>query len=278
MSKFPLEIWHRIFIQLDLHERIKCTLVCQSWWQILDKYSLLCNVELIHNQDQFIDFMDMIERFPHRANQVLELKLDSCLGPSFNKRTLLNIFPNVRVLEVEWNLHMPDNSGDYKYFRKPIEMINSTPKIKVLHDSIFCELASQMLVSNLDGRLEELQLDFQGLNGIYIRAVQDQLKDLPVLKTIVLQNFYFGINDLENIHTNIPTIQNLILNCVSVAASEIPTSIIPATCIITLNVRIDWIVDVDTHIQLYHYMRKEISALTLSDFLITCYFSVKLLI
>jgi hypothetical protein len=46
--------------------------------------------------------MDMIKQLPHRAAQVEELNIFAdCLEGTFNKRTLLNTFPNVRILQVD---------------------------------------------------------------------------------------------------------------------------------------------------------------------------------
>jgi hypothetical protein len=210
--------------------------------------------------------MDMIKRFPHRALQVEELRLLTCLPSSFNKRTLLNTFPNVRVLEVGWDQGPLEESHEFKYFRELIEITSPQPKIRVLRDTLFCELASQMLASNLGHRLGELQLDFEGIDGISTRTIVDQLKNLPVLKTLTLHELYIGINDLEKIHTDLPTIQEFDL-CIHITASEMPSNVLPATFITKLDIQIDSAFDVNTHIQFYQYMLKKYSSVKVIEYI-----------
>ncbi|KAI8886814.1 hypothetical protein K501DRAFT_308504 [Backusella circina FSU 941] len=60
MDILPNEIWNKIFIQLNLKQRLVCMLVCRSWCSLIDEYSLLYDIEIV----------DMINRSPHRAVQI----------------------------------------------------------------------------------------------------------------------------------------------------------------------------------------------------------------
>ncbi|KAI8890296.1 hypothetical protein K501DRAFT_328656 [Backusella circina FSU 941] len=266
MEKVPPEILHVIFTHLDLDERLKCTIICRSWWQILNKYSLFYNVEIAYNEDEFIKFMDMIKRSPHRAVQVEELCLLNCLYSSFNKRTLLNIFPNVRVLKVEWD---PDAApaGDHSYFNKPIEITYSQSKVRVLYDSAYCELASQMITSNLYGRLEDLYLNFSSIVDVSTCTLLDQLKNIPILKTLTLEALSIGINNLENIHDNLPTLQEFNLIYIRITTSKIPANITPVTSITSLKIIIDRAEDIEAHIQFYQYLTKKYAKTTVVGYL-----------
>jgi hypothetical protein len=202
--------------------------------------------------------MDMIKQLPHRAAQVEELNIDAdFIEGTFNKRTLLNTFPNVRILEVEWGNGPLEEPHNFTYFKEPIKLTHSTPKVKVLHDSIYCELASQLLASNLCGRLEELTLDFAEITGISTSTVMGQLKNLPVLKKLELSHLCTGVNELETMHQNLPTIQELKLVLTRVTASETPANVSPGTLINKLGFYIDVVEDIETHIQLYQYMLKK---------------------
>jgi hypothetical protein len=75
MDSLSVEIWHRVFLKLDLKERITCTLVCRKWWDMLDKYSLFNNVELLEGRNAFVKFMEMMARYPHRGAQVEVLRI-----------------------------------------------------------------------------------------------------------------------------------------------------------------------------------------------------------
>jgi hypothetical protein len=94
MDRFPPELLHNVFIQLDLSERLICTLVCHKWWSVLDTCSLLCDVE-IKSERQFHRFIDMIKRAPHREAQVEDLTIYSCIEDGSVKRNLCNMFQNV---------------------------------------------------------------------------------------------------------------------------------------------------------------------------------------
>ncbi|KAI8890341.1 hypothetical protein K501DRAFT_266253 [Backusella circina FSU 941] len=266
MDKLPPEIWHKIFICLDLDIRLECMIICRSWWRILDKYSLFHNVEIVYKREEFTKLMEMFMRSPHHAAQVEEMRLLSCLDTSFNKRTLLNMFPNLRVLKVEWDLGWIRQSEESSYFSEPIEIIRSKSKIKVLHDSVHCELASQILASNLCGRLEELELNFVNTSDIKTRAVLDQLKDVPTLKTLTLEALSIGINNLENIHESLLALQEFNLIYVFINASNMPSDIIPATSITSSEIRIVQVDDIDTHIQFYQYMLKKYTKTTVVDY------------
>ncbi|KAI8890356.1 hypothetical protein K501DRAFT_266267 [Backusella circina FSU 941] len=262
MSRLPPEILHKIFYQLAFRDRLECTLVCRSWWRILDKYSLFYNVEIIYEINEFSKFMEMFMRSPHRAAQVQKMRLLSCLNISFNKRTLLNTFPNVRVLKVEWSDGWIRQCEESSYFSEPIKMTRSTSKIKVLHDSVHCELALQMLKSNLCGRLEVLALNFSDVSHVSIQVILKKLKNLPVLKRLTLQNVAIKINNLESIHKNIPTVETFRLIDVSIRPGKAPSHVTSASSISTLEIDICRAVDRELHSRFYQYICKKYPNIT----------------
>lgn len=193
----------------------------------------------------------MIDQFPHRAMQVEELYLFDTIPTSFNKRTLLNIFPNLRVLEVEYDYEKES------YNSQPIQIKQSTSKLKILHDSTHCEITSQLLTSNLADNLEQLHLYFESIRSISTRNLLDQLSNLLVLSELILHSVSLGINDMENIHGNIPGIHVFEIYDFTIVDSKTPVSISPVTSITTLNIDIEYADDAETHIQLYQYMTEK---------------------
>jgi hypothetical protein len=60
------------------------------------------------------------------------------------------------------------------------------------------------------------------------RNIICQLKNMPVLKELSVMATNISVLDLEVLHTNLPTIQNLELMLLHFLHSELPESIIPA--------------------------------------------------
>jgi hypothetical protein len=199
MHNLPAEIWNKVFTRVPFLKRIEYKRVCRSWYNILDNYSLFSTIEIFYDQHVVNRFLEMMEQSPHCALAVEELRLMTCLDIRINKRTLLNIFPNVRILRVEWDDVPPEDDNDI-YYQDAIEIGHAESKIKHLSDSIHCELASQMLTSNLCDQLECLELNFASTDNISTLVLLDQLKNLPNLKKLFFREITIGIDDLEAIH------------------------------------------------------------------------------
>jgi hypothetical protein len=65
------------------------------------------------------------------------------------------MFPSVRLLKVKLEGNLVQ-AQEYHYFSEPIEMAPLKSSVRVLCDSIYCELVFQMLTFNLCGALEQL--------------------------------------------------------------------------------------------------------------------------
>jgi hypothetical protein len=128
-------------------------------------------------------FLDTIKSLPHRAAQVEEVTLAFDSDERFNRRTLLNIFPNARVMQL-YAAYYPQTST-FKYYGQHIDITHSNSKIEYLHDFYQCEFLSQMISSKLGYRLKTLSLNFCKL--LDTPSTVSQLKDLPVLKTLILR-------------------------------------------------------------------------------------------
>ncbi|KAI8880283.1 hypothetical protein K501DRAFT_302292 [Backusella circina FSU 941] len=263
MDKLPSEILHKVFIQLDLQQRLICLLICRNWWNVLDRCSLFYDINLNEDDDQFDRMMDIFERSLDRAAQVEMLDIKIKPDTRFNKRMLLNIFPNMRVLNVIQGVVSP--SSEFSSFPTHIDMTHTKSKIEFLSDTNHCELVSQMLYSNLGNRLEALTLNFNKVPDT--SAVISQLKDLPVLKRLTLRNPKIKLYDIEAIHKSIPSIQDFALEDICLDGGNMPSGIIPATCITKFGFRNGSFQNAKTHAQFYQYMAKKYTGIIDIDYI-----------
>jgi hypothetical protein len=90
-----------------------------------------------------------------------------------------------------------------------------------------------MLFSNLGGRLKTLDLELQ--NNYHLTTRISQAKNLPVLRQLTLRHLYAELDDLENLHENIPSIQNFNIKGFTLISSDVPSSIAPALSISKLK-------------------------------------------
>jgi hypothetical protein len=177
--------------------------------------------------------MDMLKQLPNRAAQVEKLQLEIRSDTGFNRRELFNTFPNARMIKVK------QQGGSWRStltrFKRKLDITHSKAKVEHVKDFGHCELASQMLHSNLGGQLGRLSLDFRSLSGKPV--VISQLKNLPVLKRLTLRPSKISFHDLEKIHKNIPSIQDLTLQGVDITTGNMPPNIKAATSITKFDIR-----------------------------------------
>jgi hypothetical protein len=118
-----------------------------------------------------------------------------------------------------------------------------------------------MLECNLCPKLEELELNFYKCTTRQTPVLLNRLKDLAALKKLALIYTTVTITDLENIHTNIPTIQEFKLCHASILPSRRPLDIVPALSLTTFEISIDHS-DLDTDCQHYQYMNRKYPNIT----------------
>jgi hypothetical protein len=252
MDKLAPEILHNIFIQLDLKQRLECLRVCRSWWSVLDGYSLFYSVKLTRENNQSNRMINIFKQLDERAIQVEELDMRITSDSQLNKRELLNIFPNVRVLRLEPLISITPSITH----EVPIDLKHSVSKMECLYDFYHCESTSHLLYSNLGGRFKTLHLWFDQVIGT--PTILSELKDLPVLKKLTLWYPIIKMADLEYIHNNIPSIEDLWLDCITVEAGDIPSKIIPATLVTKLKFYYSNTGNREAHTQVYQYITKKI--------------------
>jgi hypothetical protein len=115
------------------------------------------------------------------------------------------MFPNARELIIESSCGARDPN---LHFTGLLDTTHLKSKVEILQDSDYCELATQLIHSNLCGRLKMLNLDFGDAEDDS-RTVVAQLKNIPILETLVLTSPHISVIELENLHQNIPDYSRL---------------------------------------------------------------------
>ncbi|KAI8882784.1 hypothetical protein K501DRAFT_315455 [Backusella circina FSU 941] len=264
MDKLPPEILRKIFKLLVLDEKLECTLVCRSWWRALDEFSLFYSVELSYSFDQFNRFINMIQDSPHRAAQVQKLELHNCIPSTFNKRKLHILFPNVRHV-----VALMTGEQQAK-LSEPLELTRTTSKVEYISESVYFEYTYQLISSNLCGRLGFLELNFPVLEADYW-TFMPQLRNMPVLKHLVLLYPKLKVTDLETLHRNIPSIQKLELINTSLCSSESPAIITPTTSLKTCSFSTTEYNRLEDLCQFYLYLSKKYISVTKWEHLVFRY-------
>jgi hypothetical protein len=260
MDKLAPEILHNIFIQLDLKHRLECLRVCHRWWSVLNGYSLFYSVKLTRENNQSNRMINIFKQLHERATQVEELGMRITSDNQLNKRELLNIFPNVRVLRLEPLISITPSITH----EAPIDLKQSVLKMECLYGFYHCELTSQLLYSNLGGRLKTLHLWFDQVIGT--PTILSELKDLPVLKKLTLWYPIIKMADLKDNHNNIPSIEDLWLDCITVEAGDMPSNIIPAILVTKLKFYYFNTGNIEAHTQFYQYITKKYTNITSIDY------------
>jgi hypothetical protein len=201
--------------------------------------------------------MDMIKQSPHREAQVEVLTIYCCFEDGSVKRNLCNMFQNVRIINLDCKINHYHSSD----FSKPVETAQTTSKVRHITDISLCKYASQMMTSNLCGQLLSLHLDFKDLS-ISWGAILPQMKNMPILEQLILYTRFLSIADIELVHKNIPSIQDLRLDILEIQDSEMPPAIIPTTQLATMCFEIGVIDDLEIHMKWYRYMTQKYASVT----------------
>lgn len=193
----------------------------------------------------------MFENSPIHAAQVKELDVKMNINDRYNKGALFSIFPDARVISLGRDLRVVNI--DLYHFNEQVGHLKS--KVEFLSDVYDCELVSRMFYSNLGGRLKTLDLDFEKIYNT--TKILSRLKDLPVLKSLVLRRAYIRFHDLEEIHGNLPSIQALYLKLISIENGTMPADITPATSITKFGFYGPFFWDEVNHTRFYQYVTKK---------------------
>jgi hypothetical protein len=188
------------------------------------------------------NFLVTIQRKPRLANQVEYLTIDS-IEDDFDTRKLVNIFPNLIKVVMH---HESAVLRPYDYYdtldRPALELkTRSIPGIKYLHDFYHCELTRFLLSNELCARLETLVLNMTALHEDP-NDLLPSLKDMPVLKNLTIESSPIAMETCETIHSNIPSLQTLVLADVGLIPGEVPQQIQSALLLTRLEL---WTYDRD---------------------------------
>jgi hypothetical protein len=122
------------------------------------------------------------------------------------------------------------------------------------------------------GNFKSLDLVRARLADFASHDILSQLKNMPTLQNLVLDDFRFTLMDLEMVHCSIPSIKRLCMKILRTLSGDFPIDIIPAALITELDISLIGADDKHTHIEFYTYMAKKypsISKYNCVDYLIS---------
>jgi hypothetical protein len=178
---------------------------------------------VIEEEDMFDEFLEMIQRFPSRANQVEVLLLDNTPCINFDNRKICNIFPKARVVEITSDRI----NGEFVHFRKrPVELLVPKAQLVRLADYDECELALDLMATERCSRLKYLNISCNTDKDNDLHFITG-IKNLPVLTELHLGGLNVTLNDMEILHNNVPTITTLTIDWFELLPSTLPLDIQP---------------------------------------------------
>ncbi|KAI9267283.1 hypothetical protein EDC94DRAFT_602808 [Helicostylum pulchrum] len=234
MDRLPVEQFVSIVLLLTKSERARQTLVCKKWYSIIRDHCLYNELK-INSIDRFNRAIETIDNNPHLGQQVKTLAVDNCRLDAYYILLLPRYFPNLQ--ELEWSEE--DKSWEERQLkRRAITSLPSTQfyqrelqkwkKIQFIRVTLErLPFVTLILKSSILTSLTKLSVSFQRLHldqhyGVatmqrVIPIVKELIKHLqyvPALKYLHFEKPVLGLNDMENIHINLPNLRELQLNFV----------------------------------------------------------------
>lgn len=207
-------------------------LVSRWWADIIHGRSLYHSV-YIKNEEMFRYFLKTIKQKPELANNVEHLVLWQD-GPSdLSEKDIIKLFPNLKTL-------------DYSRFNNPHiakdTLNDNTPplplknKLTYVRDTSECFMTRLGLAEGLFTHLITLDLSFPIDYSYKGNPMLSLLKNMPVLKYLGLDNTIITIDDFENLHANIPSLESLKISEMRLILSNFPAKIKPTSAFTSLEV------------------------------------------
>jgi hypothetical protein len=88
------------------------------------------------------------------------------------------------------------------------------------------------------------------------------MKNMPVLKRLILSIPSLSVADMELMHNNIQSIEDLELNIVAIQDSEMLPVIVSTTQLATMSFEIGFIDDLEIHMKWYRYVTQKYTSVT----------------
>ncbi|KAI8886686.1 hypothetical protein K501DRAFT_331138 [Backusella circina FSU 941] len=229
MDELPVELLHRIFIQLPILQNKKCMFVCKKWADIIQTRSLLHTVH-INGIGSLNKLMRLLERKPEMGLQLERLTLYGCKEGYFEKEQFFTLFPNLKEIT------LPPHFGRLFIDRDDTQSLPSfTSHLQHVVDHYQCEWTTNLLRLGLGSRLVTLRLSTSLMDTVY-DGLFSELKNMPVLKKLDIAISAVTIDVLQMIHANVPSLETLLLSCVNLLPSAVPRIVEPATNMTCLSI------------------------------------------
>jgi hypothetical protein len=240
MDRLPSDILYEIFIELPFRQKLECMLVNRQWENLIGTTCLFHTIYIDKSkpsQHFYKKFMDKMEQVPSLRHQVMNLSVTRTQRDVDRKRILF-LFPNIRRIEMKsmYSKSLEDSNED-------LEAVTSRNRVEYIRDLGGCELTRAMAMFNRCFYLHDLDLNLEALSLADIN-IFSELKNMPVLKRLVLRNGTLKADDFTVLHANIPSIEALKLESF-LFDNESGAEITPATSITSLIATLDSMDDGD---------------------------------
>ncbi|KAI8891198.1 hypothetical protein K501DRAFT_327841 [Backusella circina FSU 941] len=256
MEKLPVEILKEIFFSLHQIQQVECMTVCRKWELAIKEFCLFRSVH-ITNRNQLERLQRKLEQESTKCEQVERVFLNAQIDRSSDLGSFLRLFPYPKVIYM------------------PTANVLQLEKSWCESLECFCELNStsityKLLDSGIYSRLESVAVYRDGFDMSSVNFIKS-LANAPALKRLQMKHFSITIEDLELLHTILPTLCLLDFDSTTLFGYYgLPDSNIePAISVTSLTLHLDCIEFVDTTVNLFKYISKKYTNLTEAKFYIS---------
>jgi hypothetical protein len=155
MSILPSEILNVIFILLSIKQKQESMFVCKRWASLICSHILLHIVNIDSKVEIFKDFIPKIKHQPQLGLQVFDVTLTNAIPQYFDRRDLLYLFPNIRVIKAIRKRHDIMTSHEEEIASGP----NCGVYLEKIEDSVGFEM-TRLALATTSSRLVSFILDF----------------------------------------------------------------------------------------------------------------------
>jgi hypothetical protein len=227
MNHLSIEVLTLILVHLHREQKLQCMLVCRKWNHLIKSGLDLETVALSSSPSSTL--FDI--RYKRLLKKVLDdnsigkkckrLVLDHHSRIGFDKVTLAELFPNLTFLallliETKSSNTTPtfteEQSRKLEAWRNGLKTLIERSYTKRLLDFLDTGVFKRLTTLVITPDTKVLYSHFSGLSKV--------LKNTPVLQTLHLNYHHIDLLDLEELHSNVPTLISLIMNTCRLTSSR----------------------------------------------------------
>ncbi|KAI9362686.1 hypothetical protein BD770DRAFT_381581, partial [Pilaira anomala] len=247
MDRLPTEHFVTTFLLLRKSDRVRLALVCKRWYTIIRDHCLYQELKL-DSVDRFDRTIETFDNHPHLKKQVKTLIINNFQLDIYSILLMPQYFVNIKGLE--WS----EEDRPWEERQSLRKSITSIPSLQVYQHEfkkwdkleyirVILErlpFVTLILRSSKLTNLTKLSVSFQRLHLDQHYGASTMQRVIPIVKEIIknlkyvqsLKYLHFekpvlALDDMEQIHQNIPKLEELQLNFVCMSPSCQSRSAIP---------------------------------------------------